>query len=431
MRTRHDRPMARIVLTCWGSHGDVDPFLGLAVELRARGHDVTIATMEFFRSVITDHGIGFHPIRPSADPSDGATIQRIMDPRRGPERLLNEIVFPGVRDMYDDLSPCVRGADLLVSHPLTFATPILAELHRIPWASAVLAPTSFFSKFDIPVMPQAPWLKRSGRLGHVLGAIFVRTVLGITRSWPASVYALRAELGLERGANPIFQGQHSPHLVLALFSKLLAEPQPDWPPNTVVTGHVFNDAPHGTALPLEVVRFLNEGPPPLVFTLGSSVVRAAGSFWDESIAAVRHMGARAVFLVGPDRLAAIQASLPAGCLAIDRAPHSLLFPSAAAIVHQCGVGTLAQGLRSGRPVLAVPFAHDQPDNAWRAARLGTARILPPAAYRAPRIAAELAKLSSDTSYLVAAERASALVKEERGAAAACDAVERLLGRVRQ
>jgi UDP:flavonoid glycosyltransferase YjiC (YdhE family) len=199
----------------------------------------------------------------------------------------------------------------------------------------------------------------------------------------------------------------------------------------VLTGHVFNDAPHGTALPLELVRFLDEGPPPLVFTLGSSVVRAAGSFWDESVAAVRRMGARAVFLVGPDQLASVRAHLPADCLAIDRAPHSLLFPSAAAIVHQCGVGTLAQGLRSGRPVLAVPFAHDQPDNAWRAARLGTARILPPAAYRAPRIAAELAKLSSDTSYLVAAERASALVKEERGAAAACDAVERLLGRVRQ
>lgn len=423
--------MARIVLTCWGSHGDVDPFLGLAVELQSRGHDVTIATMEFFRSVIADQGVGFHPIRPIADPTDAALIQRIMDPRRGPQRLLMEFVFPGVHDMYDDLSQCVRGADLLLSHPLTFATPILAEVHRIPWASAVLAPASFFSKFDIPLMPQAPWLKRSGRIGHVLGALFVRAVLGITRSWPKPVYELRSRLGLPRGANPMFQGQHSPHLVLALFSKLLAEPQPDWPANTHVTGHVFNDAPHGTALPLEVERFLNAGSPPIVFTLGSSVVRAAGTFWDESIDAVRRMGARAMLLVGPDRSAAIQAKLPAGCLAIDRAPHSLIFPRAAAIVHQCGVGTLAQGLRSGRPVLAVPFAHDQPDNAWRAAKLGTARILPPAAYRAPRVAAELATLLGDASYRTAAESASALLKQERGTLAACDALERLLGEVRR
>src|SRR5512134_74610 len=108
--------MSRIVLTCWGSHGDVDPFLGLALELRSRGHDVTVATMEYFRSVVTDHGIGFHPIRPMANPADAALIQRIMDPRRGPERLLNEFVFPGVQDMYEDLSACVAGADLVVSH---------------------------------------------------------------------------------------------------------------------------------------------------------------------------------------------------------------------------------------------------------------------------------------------------------------------------
>jgi rhamnosyltransferase subunit B len=254
----------------------------------------------------------------------------------------------------------------------------------------------------------------------------VRTVLGLTRGWPKPVYELRARLGLPRGENPIFQGQHSPHLVLALFSKVLADPQPDWPPHTVVTGHVFNDSPHGTALPPELREFLDEGPPPLVFTLGSSVVLAAGSFWDESIAAVRRMGSRAVFLVGPDRSRTIQSSLPSNCLAVDRAPHSLLFPRAAAIVHQCGAGTLAQGLRSGRPVLAVPFAHDQPDNAWRAARLGTARILAPPSYRAARVADELGMLIRDPSYAAAASRVSVVVKQEGGAPAACDALERVI-----
>jgi hypothetical protein len=198
------------------------------VELKSRGHDVTLATMEYFRSVVTDSGIGFHPIRPMADPTDGELIHRIMDPHRGPERLLTEIVFPAVNDMYEDLSTCVAGADLLVSHPVTFAAPVLAEATGIPWASAVLAPTSFFSKFDPPLMPQAPWLKRSGSLGRVLGAIFVRAVLGLTRSWPNPVYELRARLGL-RVARIRSSAASTPHLVLALFSSVLAEPQPDWP----------------------------------------------------------------------------------------------------------------------------------------------------------------------------------------------------------
>ena len=64
-------------------------------------------------------------------------------------------------------------------------------------------------------------------------------------------------------------------------------------------------------------------------------------------------------------------------LIVDAAPHSQLFPRAAAIVQQCGIGTLGQALSAGCPILAVPFAHDQPDNAYRIERLGVARVVNP------------------------------------------------------
>ena len=81
-------------------------------------------------------------------------------------------------------------------------------------------------------------------------------------------------------------------------------------------------------------------------------------------------------------------------------------------------------------MLAVPFSHDQPDNAWRAARLGTARILLPPSYRGRRVADELAVLINDPDYAAAADRASVVLKQEGGAADACDALERLAGSVR-
>ena len=59
-------------------------------------------------------------------------------------------------------------------------------------------------------------------------------------------------------------------------------------------------------------------------------------------------------------------------LVLDHAPHARLLPRAAVTVHQGGVGTLQQDLRAGRPMLVVPSAHDQPDNADRARRLGLA-----------------------------------------------------------
>ena len=415
--------MARIVLTCWGSHGDVDPFLALATGLRDRGHDVTIATLAYFRPLIESRGIAFRAIRPEADPSDTALVRRIMDLRRGTEFLLRELVFPAVDAMYEDLLPLLEGADLLVSHPLTVAGPIIAQHRGIPWASVVLAPTSFFSRTDVPVMPPAPWLKTIEPWAPWAGRAVVALGKAATRRWAAPVAALRARLGLPPAASPIFEGQHSPALVLALYSRVLGEPQPDWPANVVVTGPMVDDTPHGTALDPEVDAFLADGAPPVLFTLGSSAVLMAGDFWRESMAATRLIGARALCLVGPGNSAAMQASLPPNVMAIDRAPHSLVMPRASVVVHQCGAGTMAQALRSARPMLAVPWAHDQPDNAYRASRLGVARILPAHRYRADRAARALRALIEDPSYASAAARTAAIVRSEGGVRAACDAIE--------
>jgi UDP:flavonoid glycosyltransferase YjiC (YdhE family) len=237
------------------------------------------------------------------------------------------------------------------------------------------------------------------------------------------VYTLRQRLGLSKGLNPLFEGSYSPYLALALYSRVLGEPQPDWPRGVVITGHMFHDSPHGTALTPEIAAFLASGPAPIVCTLGSSAVLVAGDFWKESTAAVQQLGARAIFLVGPGNAEPMRASLPPTILAVDAAPHSLLMPRASVVVQQCGIGTLAQSLRSGRPMLGVPFAHDQPDNAYRAQALGMSRTLYPRQYKAPRVAAELRQLLDDPSYAAAAQRTAAIVRAERGVEAACDAIE--------
>ena len=88
-------------------------------------------------------------------------------------------------------------------------------------------------------------------------------------------------------------------------------------------------------MPAELAAFLDAGEPPVVFTLGSSAVSAAGNFYEESAAAIGDIGCRAVLLVGrhPEN---IPTALPPNVIAIDSAPHDQLFPRASAIVHQCG-----------------------------------------------------------------------------------------------
>lgn len=414
--------MARIVLTTFGSLGDLHPYLALALGLRARGHRVALATHEYYRSKIEEEGIDFFPVRPNATPEDRELVAFAMDVKKGPERVLRDIVLPVLRESYEDLSAASRDADLLVGHPLTFAAPLVAGVRGIPWASAVLSPIGFFSAYDPPVLPPYPWLARLRVLGPRVNRWIMNFGRRSTLPWTEPVRRLREELGLPPGENPIFEGQHSPDLVLALFSSLLGARQPDWPPQTVAAGHLFYDRHGGPAeLPAEVEAFLAAGEPPLVFTLGSAAVLNPGSFFQESAAAAQRLGRRAV-LVGEES----QAGLPRSILAVQYVAYSRLFPRAAAIVHQGGIGTVGQALAAGRPMLVVPFSHDQPDNAARLVRLGVARTLGRNRYRASAAAAELQQLLSDPGYTERATQAGEHVRRETGLKTACAAIERLL-----
>jgi UDP:flavonoid glycosyltransferase YjiC (YdhE family) len=279
----------------------------------------------------------------------------------------------------------------------------------------------FFSKHDPPVLPALPRLNDRPLVGTWLARALLPLARRATRDWGEPVQKLRAKLGLPRAPNPVFEGQFSPHGTLALFSRVLAAPQPDWPPNVTTTGAVFYNSPE--PLEPELEEFLSAGEPPVVFTLGTSAVGAAGGFYRESVAAAAKLGVRAVLLTGgfaqnrPDHV-------PPNALLVDRAPHQLLFPRASAVVHQCGAGTTAQALRSGKPTLLVPHGHDQFDNARRVRKLGVARTLLPSQYRAERVARELDALLNDTRYQERTAAVSIVVREERGAEAAVAAIER-------
>src|SRR5437868_10538335 len=88
----------KIVLTTWGSFGDLHPYIALALELRARGHRPVIATCGIYRQKVESEGLEFHPVRPDLPPpdEDPALMARVMDPRRGMWAVMG-VVVPHVR----------------------------------------------------------------------------------------------------------------------------------------------------------------------------------------------------------------------------------------------------------------------------------------------------------------------------------------------
>lgn len=415
--------MSRFLFATAGSLGDLHPYLAVARALIERGHQAVIAAAEDHRAPVEAAGVEFAPVRPRA--SDIGDYQdlvtRLFDTRRGPERLIREFVMPHLRPAYADLSRAADGADLLISHPLTVTLPLVAELRGLPWAATALSPLTFMSSCDPPVIAGAPWLRKLRALGPAPYGLLFKLLRLTVRSWEAPLREFRRELGLPPSQQPaMFEGQFSPLLNLALFDPQLAAPQPDWPVNVRVCGAPIYDgaAPHAD-IRNDLEHFLGEGEPPIVFALGSSAVWIAGDFWDKAAAAARQLGRRAILVTGP----VTPAGLPGGVRAFPYLPYSRAFPRAAAVVHQAGIGTLAQALRAGRPQLIVPVAFDQPDNARRAAALGLARVLPFRKVTARRLASELAALLDRPSY---AREARAVAEALTGVDGAGCAAEELI-----
>ena len=423
----------RIVLSNIGTFGDINPLIALALELKRRGHTPVLALPALYRPKIVPLGLAFHATRPDIDAANAALVAMIYDAKHGTEHGLRNFLFPALRQTYDDLLIAATEptrADLMLLGELNYAGPLVAEITGIPWASYVLAPLSFFSALDPPVLPPFPLLAHVDKFPG-MGWGMKQLARFTTRNWHEPIGSLRRALGLPPGTNPLFDAKHSPDLVLALFSRVLGVEQKDWPANVLITGFCFYDSDAGNAaLPAHLEEFLAAGQPPVVFTLGSAAVLAAGNFYEVSAEAAVSMGLRAVLLIGSDPRNRPPQRLPSSICVAEYAPYSALLPRAALVVHQGGVGTTAQCLRAGKPMLIMPYSHDQPDNARRMTRLGLARTIRKPNYTAERVAATIKAMLAEPDFAQHAQSAAAQLSLEDGVKTACDALEALHARRR-
>lgn len=342
--------------------------------------------------------------------------------------MVRQWVNPNLRAMYTDLLDIAKGADFIFSGEGVIATPLVAEQLGMRWASSAMVPLSFFSAYDPPVLAPFPALAKLYKLGPIVNRGIINFAKLVSNSWADPIRQLRHELGLlPIKGNPFIENKFSPYLVIALFSSVLGQPQPDWPANTVVAGFTFYDETIGGAeLTLELKQFLDAGELPIVFTLGSAAVMNAGNFYQESIQAAKQLNRRAVLLIGNN---IPPENISKDIVAVNYAPYSQIFPRACVIVYQGGIGTTAQALRAGRPTLIMPYSHDQPDNAARVKRLGTSRTIPRKQYSASRVAKELSELLENPSYAASLAEVRRVVQAENGVGMACDAIEKQLREV--
>ena len=410
--------MARVLLATFGSLGDLHPYIAVGRALQARGLIARIATCSDYRSQVESEGLEFAPMAPSLAELGAPEVlaRRVSDPLRGTQVLVQELLMPHLRESHQQLRAAAVDADLLISHPLTFMVQVVAAQLGKPWLSTVLAPASFLSRNDPPVLAPFNSLQLARRMGPWMYNPLMRMIHGMVRRWEAPLHAYRRELGMPVSEQVmVFEGQFSPRGTLALFDAALMRPQPDWPPHTRICGTPVYDGTVADPQDLQRLRaFLAAGDPPLVFALGSSAVWLAGKYWSAAIEAAQQLGRRAILVTGSSQLR----ELPASVSAFNYLPYSQVFPHACVVIHQAGIGTLSQALRAGRPQLITPVFFDQPDNAARAVRLGVARSVPFRRVTAARLARQLRALLAQPAYAGAARDLANSLQGSDGAAVA-------------
>ncbi|MQS36129.1 glycosyltransferase [Streptomyces katsurahamanus] len=346
----------RVLLSTYGSRGDIEPLVGLAVRLRVLGAEVRVCAPpdEDFAQRFAGVGVELVPVGWPVRPMvTGAVPPSAADlPQRAAE---------WVAAQFDKLVEAAEGCDALVAGGMMpVAERSVTERLGIPYVYVSYQPVTLPS-------PHRPPLERPGRPfpPEVTDnrALWDLDAQDVKELFGAALNTHRASMGLPLVDN-VRDHVYTDRPWLATDPTLSP-----WQPtdlDVVQTGAWI--VPDERPLPAELTAFLDAGAPPVYVGFGSMPMRAAKDAARVAIEAIRAQGRRVIVGRGWADLALIDDR--DDCFAVGEVNQQALFGRVAAVVHHGGAGTTTTAARAGVPQVVVPQAVDQPYWAGRVADLG-------------------------------------------------------------
>lgn len=318
----------RVLLSTYGSRGDVEPFVAVAVQLQALGADVRMCAPpdEEFTELLAREGV---PMVPFDRP--WRSWDRPPTAEEGQQRVADFIAA-----QYDTLADAAAGSDVLVATAMSqFVGPSVAEELGIPYRSVLFCPDvldgldgrGFDELFGAPI--------NTHRASIDLPPVDdVGTFMFTARPFLAADPTLGPWRGLER-----FDVRQTGAWIL----------------------------PDGRPLPAELLAFLDAGEAPVYLGFGS--MRTVGvDAARPAVEAIRAQGRRVLISRGWAGLAPVDDR--DDCLVVGEVNQQDLFGRVAAVVHHGGAGTTTTAARAGAPQVVVPQGGDQAYWARRVTELG-------------------------------------------------------------
>jgi rhamnosyltransferase subunit B len=421
--------MARIVITTFGSAGDVNPFMALGLGLRERGHEVTFAVEERFRVMFEDAGFKVGILTGDAYEFFNRNAAKLIGSNNEAEStklifLDYQVPLAPVRTR--ELLEICRDADLLVTSVFHLAAANVEDTLQIPVLTVSLTPSSFQS--------DSLTLRDFGKVPAPLKRILNRTLWKIARlfsqtSIDPAVNKMRAELGLPSRRHWLFENGMSRTNVALAVSPLFTPRPADWPAKVKMTGYLQWDKPANWSPSPELNAFFADGKPVVALSFGSMAPDVRNEFttlYRMSIEAVLNAGAKALVIGAAADV--LPNPLPANALALDFAPFSEIYPRCAAVIHHGGMGTAAQSLRAGVPTLVVPWGFDQFFTGSQLQNIGVGLSIKRKKYNVQNGVAAIKALLSEPQYRETAQSVARQLAKEDGVASLSDHIETILGK---
>ena len=415
----------KVTVIAAGSRGDVQPYVALGKGLKEAGHTVSVLASQDFQSLITAYGLEFFDLGGSIETvaqsmegllEQGNFIKILSSMGPAAQRLVCQAAVNG-------LVAC-QGSDLIIGGlGGIFVGLALSEKLGIPFVPAYLYPFTPTREFPsvLSPLPQNRLPSWANSLSHRLAQQMMWQTF---RAADNKARSQVLQLAPASFWGPFASLQQQKQTILYGYSQQVIPIPKDWDDFIHVTGYWFLEPSAGWEPPIELVNFLQSGPPPVYIGFGSMVNSKPEETADLVLQTLARTGQRGVLSSGWGGLK--KDELPETVFMIGSMPHNWLFPKMAAVVHHGGVGTTAAGLWAGIPAIVTPYFGDQPFWGQRVYALGVGpKPIPRQRLTVDRLAESIRYAVSDTTMREKAARLGERIRAENGIASAVEIIQQI------
>ncbi|GAA0725049.1 glycosyltransferase [Clostridium malenominatum] len=349
----------KVSILTLGTRGDVQPYVALARGLIKNGHEALICTGKTFKNFIEGNGVAFHEAT--------ADLMGILESEEG-RRVFNggkynifkmlkfskEVINPAYKKSLEDFLEASKGSDLIIYHPKALGAVDIADYLNIPCISMppvpIVYPITEFPNFTI---------SPNKNFGAFLNRLTYKVISFAETSSIKDINEFREKFlnfPKRKSGSLMFKRGEKNIPIIYPISPFLFKEVSSWKDRVFLPGFFYLDIEE-TTLDENIERFLEAEEKPIVISFSSMPLNNPKVFKEKLLQALKETNNRAIVLTGTSGMTFEEDE---NVLAVDKAPHRLIFKEAKGIIHHGGVGTMAEALLSGVPQLIIPFSVDQP-----------------------------------------------------------------------